>query len=79
MMAIQNKFMELWQEKERKERRRISLTEVCEKSGVGWSTANRWKRDNVDRFDSDVLEKLCIYFDCQVGDLLTYIPNEAKA
>lgn len=78
MMAIENKFMDLWLDKERDESRRISLTEISKKSGVGWGTVNRWKRSDVDRFDADVLSKLCAYFDCGVGDILHYVPDEVS-
>ena len=72
-MAIEKRFNELWREKERKENRRITLTEVSDQSGVGWGTVNRWKRNDVTRFDDDVLSKLCSYFGCKTGDLLVFV------
>ena len=75
-MAIKNHFMRQWNQKEAKENRRITLTEISEETGVGWGTVNRWKRADIDRFDASVLSAFCAYFECGVGDLLEYLPDE---
>lgn len=75
-MAVKNHFLQQWHNKEAKEGRRISLTEISQQSGVGWGTINRWKREEVDRFDASVLSSLCAYFECGIGDLLEYMPDE---
>jgi putative transcriptional regulator len=75
-MAIKNHFMRLWNRKEAREERRITLTEISEQTGVGWGTVNRWKREEVNRYDADILSAFCAYFECGIGDLLEYTPDE---
>ncbi len=36
---------------------------------------NLW-HDRVKRFSKEVLETLCVGFDCQPGDLLVYVPEK---
>ncbi len=41
---------------------------------VGWSktTLNRLAENKTDRVDFLTLDKLCRYFNCNIGDLLSY-------
>ncbi len=47
-----------------------------QKLGVAPTVAVRLWRDEVTRFSVEILEKLCEEFNCQVGDLLVYMPAE---
>jgi putative transcriptional regulator len=44
--------------------------------GVAPTVATRLWQDKVTRFSTDVLSRLCAAFNCQVGDLLVYVPDK---
>ena len=58
------------------EKRRITLDEVSRESGVSRNTltriANTWGYSTT----TDVLDRLCKYFDCSLGDLAVYVEDE---
>jgi DNA-binding Xre family transcriptional regulator len=75
-MPVNNKFGILLAEKRMKEKRNIPLTEVAKTTGIARRTLYAWQNNNIDRFDTDVIEKLCQYFGVRLSDLLEYIPVE---
>lgn len=52
------------------EKRIKSITELSKKSKVSRPTIAKWKNNDVDRVELNVLEKLCDSLDCEIGDLL---------
>ena len=73
-VPVNNKFGILLAEKRMKEKRNIPLTEVAKDTGIARRTLYAWQNNNIDRFDTDVIEKLCQYFGVKLSDLLEYIP-----
>lgn len=71
-MPIVNRFRVLLAEKEHKERMHIPLSEVEREAGISWKTLQGWANNQVTRYDAPVLEALCKYLDCEVGDLIVY-------
>lgn len=69
---VRNRLLELMQERELKLGRRLKQVEIAEFVGVSGHTITSWIRNDVTRFDSNVIEGLCDYFDCEVGDLLYF-------
>lgn len=67
---IVNQFRILLAQKATLEQRNISIKEVSRDTGIAWSTLNAWANNLVTRYDAPVIDALCAYFDCQVGDLL---------
>lgn len=67
---IINQFRILLAQKATNEQRNISLKEVSRDTGIAWSTLNAWANNLVTRYDAPVIDALCAYFDCEVGDLL---------
>jgi DNA-binding Xre family transcriptional regulator len=67
---VRNRLFLLLNEKERQLGRSITQTELAEELHVTNSIISRWMRNKVERFDAPMIEKLCAYFNCQVGDLL---------
>jgi putative transcriptional regulator len=69
-------FKQLLDEKSFKERRRISVQEVCEATGISRPTLTRVA--NVPGYNAtiDVLDALCDYFDCAPGDLLQRVNDQ---
>lgn len=76
--VINNRFGVLLAEKRKQERRRIPLSEVAAMTGIAWRTLQAWDNNQVTRFDADILDRLCEYFEVQPGELLEYYsPPEA--
>lgn len=38
--------------------------------GLSQTTVSRWLAEKIDRFDTDILVKMCLFLDCNVGDLI---------
>lgn len=56
--------------------RRLSITEVAKTTGMSASTISNLYNEKVKRLDFDTLEKLCELFNCEVQDIIEYIPNK---
>jgi putative transcriptional regulator len=67
---LKNRLLLLVHEKERKEGRRVPQSEIAKAIGVTNHTIGNWIRNDVTKFEAHVIEGLCRYFDCEVGDLL---------
>ncbi len=65
-------------QKSQQERRRISLRTVAEETGVTRYTIYALANDELREYPKEVLEKLCNYFDCTVGDLLLTQESEGS-
>ena len=69
---IRNRLLELMQEKERKLGQRLTQHEIAKFVGATDHTIKKWIENKVTRFDKHMIEGLCNYFDCDVGDLLYF-------
>ena len=69
---IVNHFRILLAQKATRQQQNIALLDVHRETGIAWSTLNSWANNHVTRYDAPVIQALCEYFDCQVGDLLFY-------
>lgn len=67
---LKNRLFLLINEKEIRENRRITYAQISEATGIGMSVLSRWAQNQVDRFDSHVVVRLCEYFECDLSDLL---------
>ena len=56
--------------------KRYSIVEVAKKTGMSTSTISNLYNEKVKRLDFDTLEKLCQLFNCNVQDLIEYIPDD---
>lgn len=73
---IRFRLVELIAEKSFKERRAISMSEVADGSGVHRATLSKMANQPGTNVSTDVIDKLCRYFVCQPGDLLTFVDDE---
>lgn len=69
---IVNHFRILLAQKATRLQKNIALQDVQRETGIAWSTLNAWANNRVTRYDAPVIQALCEYFDCQVGDLLVF-------
>lgn len=69
-------FNQLLDEKSFRERRRISIGDVCAETGLSRPTVSRLA--NVPGYvtSTDTIERLCRYFRCTPGDLLVLVDDE---
>jgi putative transcriptional regulator len=79
MMTLTNHFWDLLHEKEAKEHRKISISEVSRETGIARKTLQAWTRNDVTRYDAPVIEALCNYLGCQVGDLIVHETAQGQA
>jgi putative transcriptional regulator len=62
-------FKQLLADKEFKERRTISIIEVADKTGISRVTLSNIANSRGDyNTSSDIIEKLCLYFECTPND-----------
>lgn len=73
---IRFKLAEQIEKKQFRESRRITIQEVAEASGVNRMTLSKILNHRGYSTGTDIVDKLCSYFDCSVADLLEHIPDE---
>lgn len=61
-----------------KQRRRITLQEIAEKSGVSRMTLSKMINQHGAVVRSDVIDALCKYFQCKVQELVQYVDDESS-
>lgn len=69
------KLKELIAEKEFQEGRRVTIAEISEETGIARNTLSRILNQPGWSTRTEYLERLCAYFDCQVDELVEYIPD----
>ncbi len=74
---IRFKLAEQIEKKQFKESRRITIQEVAEASGVNRMTLSKILNHRGYSTGTDIVDKLCTYFDCSVSDLLEHIADES--
>lgn len=70
------KLKERIADKEFRERRRVTLMEVAETTGIGRITLSRMLNHEAG-MRTDTLDRLCAYFSCRIEDLLEYVPDDS--
>lgn len=73
---IVNKFKVLVAQKELRENRRLTYRTIHEETDLSTNTLTGLAKQKVTRFDAPVLNALCAYFGCTVGDILEYVPDK---
>ncbi|MCL2828276.1 MAG: helix-turn-helix transcriptional regulator [Oscillospiraceae bacterium] len=68
--TIKIKLDELMAEKDMSKRR------LCRMAELNWEQANNCYKGSITRFDADVLARICKALDCNISDLLEYVPPE---
>ena len=58
-------------------KRKMSVTELSEKVGITMANLSILKNGKAKAVRLETLEKLCKALDCQPGDLLEYVEDEA--
>lgn len=74
-MAVYFRLKALIEQKEAIERRKITYRDIASEAKVSTNTLTQMANQNMNQIGLVTLEKLCAYFNCQVGDLMTYVPT----
>mgnify|MGYP005753690893 CR=1 FL=1 len=59
-----------------RERRRVTIQEIAEATGLNRMTLSKLANHHGANVQTDALDKLCAYFDCRVEDLVEYIASD---
>jgi len=70
------KIKEMIAKKEFEEGRRITIAEVAEGAGIHRVTLSKLINRRGISTGTDHLDGLCRYFDCKIGELVEYVPDE---
>lgn len=76
---IRFRLTELIADKAFKERRVVPLSEVAESTGIHRATLSKVTNQPGANVGTEIVDKLCRYFECQPGDLMQYIEDDAEA
>lgn len=56
--------------------RKMKIIDVARETGLNRNTVTLLYKEDAKRIDLDAIDKLCNLFQCEVGDLLEYVPEE---
>jgi putative transcriptional regulator len=75
---IRFRLAELIERKQFSQGRRITIGEVAEATGVNRMTLSKILNQRGYSTGTDILDRLCAYFECRIEDLVEYVktPNE---
>ena len=76
---MKSNLLVLVAEKSQRDGKRVTLRSVARDTGVSTYTIYALANNDLNEYPREVLEKLCSYFDCNLGDLLVMrdVPEEA--
>ncbi|MCM1231685.1 MAG: helix-turn-helix transcriptional regulator [Ruminococcus flavefaciens] len=58
--------------------KRISQAELARQTGIRPSTVSDIYNEMTERLNIEYLDRICEYLNCNITDLIEYIPNEYK-
>lgn len=77
-MPIRNRIRALMGEREAETGQRVTAKAICQATGITEKTLSRLINNETARIDFETLERLCAYFNCQPGDILIWISEDAE-
>lgn len=72
---IRFKLAEQIEKKQFRESRRIPIQEVAEAAGVNRMTLSKILNQKGYSTGTEILDKLCTYFECRIEDLAEHVPD----
>lgn len=72
---IRFRLKELQANKEFRENRVITLTEMAKETGIHRATLSKIANERGYSTGSDNVDRLCNYFGCEVGELMEYVSD----
>ena len=74
-ILIRFRLAELISDKSFKERRVVTFAEIAEATGIHRATLSKMANQPGAKIGSEIIDKLCRYFDCQPGALMVYLDD----
>jgi putative transcriptional regulator len=76
--VVKSNLKVLIAQKVQREGGRSSVRAVATETGISYYTLSALANNTIREYPKEVLERLCTYFDCSIGDLLTTedVPDE---
>jgi putative transcriptional regulator len=71
---IRSRLRSLIEGMEFREGRKVTYKEIHEATGISISALSEFGTNKTVRYHDGLLAALCEFFNCDVGDLLTYVP-----
>lgn len=65
--------------KEERENRKLTYRTIATEAGISSGVVTRLMNGVPDRIDTAIIDTLCTYFACGVGELLEHVPGTATA
>lgn len=59
-------------------RDKLRIADVARRTGLNRSTIQALYRETATRIELPAIEQLCMLFNCRVGDLFEFVPNDQK-
>lgn len=73
---IRFRLAELTADKSFTERRVITVAEIAQATGIHRGTLSKMANQPGANIGSEIIDKLCRYFACQPGDVMTFVDDE---
>lgn len=67
---MKNRLTALMGEKQAKMNKLVTPVDVADAVGLSRQAIHKWIHNQIASYPADTLDKLCEYFDCEVGDIL---------
>ena len=75
---IRFKLQERISDKEFAEGRSVTLKEIAEATGIHRVTLSKLASHKLPNVGTEILDKLCDYFDCEIGGLAEHIKSQSE-
>jgi putative transcriptional regulator len=59
--------------------RKLKISDLSRDTEINRGTVTRLYHETAERVDIEVINSLCLYFNCSVGDLFEYIPDSVES
>lgn len=56
--------------------RKMRIADVARETGLSRATITLLYKETAQKVDLEAIEKLCMLFECQIGELLEHTPNK---
>jgi len=76
---IQIQIKQLLAAKQQQLGKKITMTEVSQKTGISRMTLHRALKNQQYKLSTDSIDRLCSFFKCDLTDLVRYVPDQEAA
>ena len=54
---------------------KITRYELAKRTDIKFQTIDRYYKNNVVRYDSYILDRICAALECNISDIIEYVPD----